>query len=579
MSSPVSYLSPKRLSVGRSDAPAGWAIGSWIICTLLLLPVASIAVLALAPGAGIWPHLFVTVLPNYLLQTFVLLCGIGLITFAIGTLTAWLVTMHSFPLRKVFQWLLLLPLAMPTYIIAYTYVDLLEYSGPVQAALRSAMGWASKADYWFPEVRSLYGAIAIMALVLYPYVFITARASFMKQSVAHMEVARTLGRTPWQVFLTVALPLARPAIVVGVSLAMMESLNDIGAVEHFGVQTLTLGIYTTWLGRGSLAGAAQISLVMFALVFAILWVERASRNQQAFHHTSAHDYPIKRRKLRGLMRWLAFVFCALPIIFGFLIPCGVLLKFAVTHFDEAATPQFAGAVLNTITLAALASVLAVSLGLFLAYANRLHSARPIRLATRLASLGYAIPGTILGIGLLVPFAMFDNAVSKALQGLLGASPGLILTGSICALTLAYSVRFLAISHGNMETGLQRVTPSLAAAARTLGRTPLGALKEVHLPLIRPAMVSAALLVFVDCMKELPATLILRPFNFDTLSTLVYTLASLDQLEESALAALTIVASGIIPVIILSRTMRGKKRSDLLRPAAAADPQTTPTLPG
>jgi iron(III) transport system permease protein len=557
----------------RRQVSLWWNIGTWATSLFLLLPVASIAVLAFVPKENIWPHLMATVLPDYLIQTLSLVTGVGLITFVIGTATAWLVTMHAFPARKVFQWLLLVPLAMPTYIIAYTYVDFFEYSGPFQQTLRSLFGWQLKSDYWFPKVRSIGGAILIMSLVLYPYVFLTARASFMRQSVCHLEVARTLGRTPWQVFTTVALPLARPAIVVGVSLSIMESLNDIGAVEHFGVRTLTLGIYTTWLGRGNLGGAAQIAVVMFAIIIAILWVERASRARQSFHHTTSHDYPIHRTRLHGWRGWLATLACSLPVLFGFVLPGGILVTYAVSRFDDAATPAFAQAVANTIVLAATAALIAVLIGLFLAYANRLRISRTIRFASRLASLGYAIPGTIIGIGLLIPLARADNAISQMSESMFGFATGLLFTGSIAAITIGYVVRFLAIAFGNLESGLQRVTPNLAAAARTLGRTPLGSLREVHLPLIRPALVSAALLVFVDCMKELPATLILRPFNFETLSTMVYTLASLDQLEESALAALTIVASGIIPVIILSRTMRGKKR--LTQPVAMPEVAVSP----
>ncbi|MGI9464179.1 MAG: ABC transporter permease [Aestuariivirgaceae bacterium] len=543
----------------RRDPDFWWRAGALVVSALLLLPIAAITILALAPSENIWPHLVATVLPDYLAQTALLMTGVGLATFLIGTSTGWLITMHRFPGRKMLQWLLLLPLAMPTYIIAYTYVDVFEYAGPFQSALREFAGWQAKADYWFPEIRSMGGAIFVMSLVLYPYVFITARASFMRQSVCHLEVARTLGRTPVGVFFTVALPLARPAIAVGVSLAMMECLNDIGAVEHFGVRTLTLGIYSTWLGRGNLGGAAQIALVMFAFVLALLWLERSGRRNRSFHHTTTHDYPLSRTRLAGWRGWAATVFCLLPAALGFLIPGGVLTSFAVTRFSDAATPEFVTAVVNTLTLAAIAAAVAVLVGLFLAYANRLAGNVMVRMAVRMASVGYAVPGTVLGIGILVPLTATDNAVSRLVEGTFGVSTGLILSGSIAGITFGYVVRFLAISHGNLETGLQRVTPSLAAAARTLGRSPTGALRDVHLPLIRPALVSAALLVFVDCMKELPATLILRPFNFETLSTMVYTLASLDQLEDSALAALTIVASGIIPVIILSRTMSGRKR--------------------
>jgi iron(III) transport system permease protein len=556
---PAPFASFARRYLGLTPGAGWWSAGALVLCLVLLSPVGTIIWLALTPVENIWPHLLSTVLPGYVWRTLALMAGVGTLTFIIGTGTAWLITMCRFPGRRVFQWLLLVPLAMPTYIIAFTYVDIFDYAGPVQSALRALFGWRLKADYWFPEIRSLGGAIVVMSLVLFPYVFLTARASFIKQSVCHLEVARTLGRSPWGVFFSVALPLARPAIAVGVSLAMMECLNDIGAVEFFGVRTLTLGIYSTWLGRGNLGGAAQIAFVMLAFVFAVLWLERAGRRDRAFHHTTKREQPISRFPLSGWRQAAACMACLLPVVFGFALPALVLLGFAVSRFEDAATGAYLVAASNTLMLASLSAVAAVAIGLFLAYANRLAGSGLVRLAVRLASLGYAIPGTVLGIGLLIPLARADNFLSGLAERLTGTATGLIMTGTLIAVSFGYVVRFLAISHGNLETGLEKVTPNLTAAARTLGRSPWRTLIAVHLPLIRPAIVSAALLVFVDCMKELPATLILRPFNFETLATMVYSLASLDQLEESALAALTIVVSGIIPVIVLSRSMLGPRR--------------------
>ena len=546
-------------AVSHSNSPlpqvSWWTAGSLILCALVLVPVVTIAVLALFPTENIWPHLMATVLPGYVWQTLALMAGVGLITLVTGTATAWLITMCKFPGRKVLQWLLLVPLAMPTYIVAYTYVDMLEYAGPVQSLLRDVFGWSAKADYWFPEIRTLSGGIFVLSLVLYPYVFITARATFAKQSVCHLEVARTLGRTAWGTFFSVALPQARPALAVGVSLAMMECLNDIGAVEHFGINTLTLGIYSTWIERGNLGGAAQIAFVMFVFVIALLFVERRGRRNQAFYQTSKRAQPVTRRPLTGWRAAAAVVVCTVPFVLGFLLPGGVLLSFAIAHFEQAANAEYFQAIANTLLLALAATVLAIAAGLFLAYASRLAKSRLVAPAVRLASAGYAIPGTVLGIGILIPLTALDNAVSDFFSRTTGLTTGLMLTGTIAAVSYAYVVRFLAISHGNIDAGLQRITPGLDAAARTLGRNALQTLREVHLPLLRPALISAALLVFVDCMKELPATLLLRPFDFEVLSTMVYTLASLDQLEESALAALTIVAAGIIPVIALSRSLR------------------------
>jgi iron(III) transport system permease protein len=543
------------------------SLGALAISLALALPLIAILYLAFFPTENIWPHLFATVLPGYVWRTVALMAGVGLLTFVIGTATAWLVTMLRFPGRRVFAWALLVPLATPTYIIAYTYVDFFAYPGPFQTMIRDLMGWKTPRDYWFPDIRSLGGAILVLSLVLYPYVYLTARTSFMRQSTAQLEVARTLGRSAWGAFFSVALPLARPAIAVGVSLAMMECLNDIGAAGFFGVQTLSLGIYTTWLGQGNLGGAAQIAVVMLVLVFALLWVERMGRHRQAFAPPAQRNRPIARIRLHGWRLAAAWLACFVPIFFGFIVPGLVLLDFALSRWGAGISAGYFRAMSHSLVLSTVAALIAVLMGLALAYANRMSQNFLVRQAIRLSSIGYAVPGTVLGIGVLVPLAGFDNALDAVMRERFGVSTGLLLSGSIAAITFAYVARFLAISFGNLETGLQRVTPSLAAAARTLGRGPLSAFREVHLPMLRPAIVSAGLLVFVDCMKELPATLILRPFDFETLATTVFTLASLDQLEESALPALTIVLAGLIPVILLSRTLRDPK----LRPAIGAYP--------
>jgi iron(III) transport system permease protein len=539
----------------RSAAERWLTVASSFIGLTLAMPVMTIIVLAAMPTENVWPHLIATVLPGYVWRTVALLAGVGFITFITGTAVAWLVTMCSFPLRRVFQWASLVPMAAPGYIVAYTYVDFLSYAGPLQTWVRGVFGWTRPSDYWFPEIRSLPGAIFVMSMVLYPYVFLTARASFIRQPATQIEVARALGQTPWGAFRTVALPLARPAIAVGVSLALMECLNDIGAAGFFGVRTLALGIYTTWLAQGNLGGAAQISAVMLVFVFALLWTERAGRRQQAFVMPSERARSGGRVKLTGWRRWAAFTVCALPIFLGFVLPGLVLMNFASRRLADAANAAYLEAVSHSLILASTAALIAVGLGLILAYANRLTESPLTAKIIRLASTGYAVPGTVLGIGVLIPLAGFDNALDSFMRDRFGISTGLLLSGSIAAITFAYVVRFLAISFGAIESGLEKVTPNVAAAARTLGRGPIAAFREVHLPLLRPALVSAALLVFVDCMKELPATLILRPFDFETLATTVFTLASLDQLEESALPALTIVAAGLIPVILLSRSLR------------------------
>ncbi len=543
----------------HSPAAERWLNAAAVIAALgLALPVITIAVLAFMPTENVWPHLMATVLPGYIRETLLLLGGVGIVTFVLGTSSAWLVTMCRFPLRRVFQWASLVPMAAPGYIVAYTYVDFLGYAGPLQTKLRALAGWQRPDDYWFPEIRSLGGAIFVMSMVLYPYVFLTARASFIRQPGTQLEVARALGQTAWGAFLRVALPQARPAIAVGVSLALMECLNDIGAAGFFGVRTLSIGIYTTWLAQGNLGGAAQIAAVMLVFVFALLWIERGVRMKQAYAMPAQRARKTLRFTLKGWRAWLAFAICALPVLLGFVIPGLILLNFALRHVSGALSVSFLKAAWHSLVLATSAAVIAVLLGLLLAYANRLTESPATRRIVRLAGAGYAIPGTVLGIGVLIPLAAFDNALDGVMRSSFGVSTGLLLSGSIAAVTFAYVVRFLAISFGTIESGLEKVTPNLAAAARTLGRGPFAALREVHLPLLRPALVSAALLVFVDCMKELPATLILRPFDFETLATTVFTLASLDQLEESAFPALAIVAVGLLPVILLSQTLRDPK---------------------
>jgi iron(III) transport system permease protein len=531
-------------------------VASGSIALTVILPLLTVIFLSFSPQENIWPHLFGTVLPGYIWRTLYVLAGVGILTFIIGTTTAWLVTTHEFPLRKLMQWVCLVPLATPTYIISYTYVDFFNYAGPLQTWLRGVAGWETPQDYFFPEIRSLPGAIFVLSMVLYPYVFMTAQASFLRQSANQLDVARTLGKTAWGAFFSVALPQARPAIVVGISLALMECLNDIAAVGFFGVRTLTLGIYTTWLGEGNLGGAAQLAGVLLIFVFALLWIERRARKLQPKEKQVRQNLSRRRAVLTGWKGTLAMLVCVIPVFFGFILPGLILLRFALRRFSESFSGAYFEAAWNSFVLAVIASVVVVSLGLVLAYANRMRRGNTIRLFIRLAGIGYAIPGTVLGIGVLIPLAAFDNGLDTFMRVNFGVSTGLILSGTMTAIIFAYTVRFLAISFGSLESGLEKVTTNLTSAARTLGRSPFRVFIEIHLPVLRPAIVSAALLTFVDCMKELPTTLILRPFDFDTLATLVFSLASLDQLEASAAPALTIVAAGLIPVILLARNLQG-----------------------
>jgi iron(III) transport system permease protein len=538
------------------NAASPWTLFAAALASVILLPIGTIVVLSLSPQQNIWPHLLQTVLPRAIADTLLLMVGVGGLSLVVGTGTAWLVTMYRFPGRGLLDRLLVLPLAMPTYIVAYCYVELLDYAGPIQYALRGLFGWHNARDYWFPEIRTLGGCILVLSAVLYPYVYLSARASFTQQSVCVLEVARTLGQTPIGAFHRVAVPLARPALAAGVALVLMECLNDLGAAQYLGVQTLTVSIYTTWLQRSNLAGAAQIALVALCLVLALLLGERALRGGARVHHTTGRYRSIPFSDLNGGWAYLAAAACCVPVMIGFILPLLVLLTQASTYLSEALLTGFWRAVRNSVSVAGTAAVTTVGVGLALVYARRLTGHALVRSVVPIASLGYALPGTVLALGLLLPLAMFDNAVDRLLRSLTGASSGLLLSGSLFVIVLAYTVRFLAIALGSLEAGFEKLSPNLDAVARTLGETALSSLRRVHLPLIIPALGAAALLVFVDGMKELPATLLLRPFNFETLATHAYSYAALEQFERAALGALTIVLIGLVPVLLLHQAVAG-----------------------
>ncbi len=545
----------RRYSLRPPYTPVGyWQISVLLISILVLLPIGSLLYLSFTATDNVWSHLFSTVLAGAIWQTFLLMAGVGCLTLIVGTGTAWLVTMYRFPGRAIFDWLLLIPLAMPTYIIAFCYVELLDYSGTLQTILRDIFGWTSAKDYWFPQIRSQGGAIFVMSFVLYPYIYLNARATFIQQSICALEVARTLGRTQLGVFWSIALPMARPALAAGLALALMECLNDIGAVEYLGVNTLTVSVYTTWLERSNLGGASQIASTMLIFVIILFTWERKARKGQQYHSTTGHHRQIPEEQLTGTSGWLASLACFLPILLGFFAPVTVLMQSSIKFAEESLSGHYWQAAQNSLYLSAGTAVSAVTIALVLAYARRVAPTAFIKPAFRITGLGYAIPGTVLAIGILIPLAAFDNSLDGFMRNTFGISTGLLLSGSTFALILAYTIRFLAVSNGAVESGLKRISINLDAASRALGETAFGTLKRVHLPILKPALGTAALLVFVDTMKELPATLLLRPFNFDTLATHVYNFASLEQFEESALAALTIVLFGLAPVILLSKTI-------------------------
>jgi iron(III) transport system permease protein len=540
-----------------------FAAAAFAVSALILIPVLTILLLALAPAPGVWAHLIGTVLPFSVQQTVLLMAGVGLLTLVTGTGTAWLVTMYDFPGRRVFDWLLVLPLALPTYISAYCYGEFLDFTGPPQTALRWMFGFTRYQDYWFPNVRTLGGAIFVLSAVLYPYVYLAARASFLQQSHNTLEVARTLGRSGFGAFIAVGLPMARPALAAGVSLALMECLNDIGAVEYLGVQTLTASIYAAWLQRSSLAGAAQIALVLFAFVLALVLIERWARARRRFDNASRQRLHSEQTLTRatGL---LAAGACALPVLIGFAVPVGVLLRGAMQYGAAMSLRDYAAAAGTSFLLALVTALLVVALAMVVGAALRLGGSLAVRSAARLAALGYAMPGTVVALGVVIPLATLDNTVSGFAERLWGFKSGLLLSGTAFALVLAYVIRFLAVGLGPVEAGWQRLSPHLDAAARTLGAGPVKLLRAVHLPLLRPALGAAALLVFVDTMKELSATLLLRPFDFETLATQIYVFASQEQFERSAIPALIIVGVGLVPLLLLNRTMQLGSTGGLLR---------------
>lgn len=548
----------------RLKAPAisGWAFATLGVALVVAAPTLWVVGIAAGPSGDIWSHLVETVLGRLVWTTLALMAGVGLGTFVIGTATAWIVTMCRFPGQKIFEWALLIPMAVPAYVIAYVYTDLLEYSGPVQALIRDLGGFETRRDYWFPDIRSLGGAIAMMTLVLYPYVYLMARAAFLEQSVCVLEASRTLGRGPWASFFKVALPLARPAIAVGVSLVMMETLNDFGTVDFFAVATFTAGIFDVWLNMNSPSGAAQLATVLLTFVIVLVGLERYGRRQQKFHHTSSHIRALSGYKLSPALGWAAFAACAIPVALGFVLPAIVLGSYALDFYQDTLDANFWVFTLNSLALSTAAAGVAIVLGVFLAYSLRLGRAPWLNAVARLAALGYAVPGAVLAIGILMFLGFVDNTVDGAMQSTFGISTGLIFSGTVVAITFGYVVRFLSLSFGAAESGLAKVTANMDGAARTLGAGPLQTLRRVHLPMLKGSIMTAALLVFVDCMKELPMTVILRPFDFGTLATFVHQYASDEMLPEAALAALTIVAAGIVPVIILSLTIAKSRVSHL-----------------
>jgi iron(III) transport system permease protein len=534
------------------------------IAVLLAVPVVSVALSVFSGDSSVFLHLAETVLPEYIRNTLVLAALVVFGVLMVGVPAAWLTAACEFPGRRWLEAALVLPLAAPAYVLAYAYSDFLSSFGPVQAAWRSLTG-AEIGDYWFPEIRSLPGAALMLVLVLYPYVYVLARARFLSESAAALDAARMLGRSAWNAFFTVSLPLARPALAAGAALALMETLADYGTVSYFGVPVFTTGIYRAWFGLQDPGAAAQLAAILVGFVALILLAERFARGGARFHETGRRDARPARLQLRGGKAAAAIFACSVPPLLGFAVPAGVLLHLLLQ--TGAPERDFGAHLVHSLVLAGAAAVLATLVAFVLAFARKEGPRSVAGRAASLAGLGYAVPGAVIAVGVLVPFAAFDNLVDAGARSALGVSTGLVLTGSIAGLVFAYLVRYLAVAQQSVAAGLERITPSIGAAARLLGRGPWDVMRRVHLPLIAPSALTAALLVFVDVMKELPATLMLRPFNFDTLAIAAHNYAGDERLGQAAAPSLAIVAAGIIPCILLIRGI-----------AAVAHGRETPPLP-
>lgn len=534
-----------------------WHITVLVIALICALPILSVLGSVFRPSGEVWHHLANTVLTEYVTNSLLLVVGVSFGTLTMGISTAWLTSVCRFPGRKVFQWMLLLPMALPAYIIAYTYTGMFDVAGPVQSGIRIWFD-VSYGEYWFPEIRSIWGAIFMLSLVLFPYVYLLARAAFLEQSVVALEASRSLGSGLWRSFFQVALPMARPAIIAGLSLVLMETLADFGTVQYFGISTFTTGIFRTWFGLGDSTAAAKLSAILLIFVFFLITIERLSRKQARYHHVSNREKAHQRITLTGKEAWLATSACFLPLFFGFILPVIQLIIWAIETYEDMVDKEFISLVMNSLGLAVTAAMLALILALIMGYGQRLQKTPLIQFAVRVSSLGYAIPATVIAVGVMLPMAWLDNTLDSWMRVTFNYSTGLLFSGTLFALMFAYMVRFLAVSVGTVEAALGKIKLSMDDTARSLGLKPMQVLTLVHMPIMRRSLITAILLVFVDVLKELPATLILRPFNFNTLAVKAYELASDERLADASTAALSIVLAGVIPVILLSQSInRGR----------------------
>ncbi|WP_271880880.1 ABC transporter permease [Phaeobacter italicus] len=542
---------PSKRRRSKKSGGTAFAIVAWIVALACLLPMVAVALAAATGGTDTIRHLMETVLAGYAGTTLVLVLLVAIGTGMVGVGAAWLVTMTQFPGVRLLEVVLVLPLAFPAYVLAYAYTFILDHPGIVQSTLREVTGWGPR-DYWFPEIRSVGGAALMLVLVLYPYVYLLARAAFVQQSAGAFLAARALGNTSLQAFWRVSLPMARPAIASGVLLAVMETIADFGTVSYFGVQTFATGIYTSWFSLGDRTGAAQLALCLLGFALALALAERTSRGRARYHHAGKQQAKMPPVELRGGQAALAIVFCALPVLLGFVLPVLVLFEMGLESEQSLFSKRYLGFLQNSVTLAMTAAMLTVGAAICLGFYQRLRPGRPSALAGHVSRLGYAVPGGVIAVGLMVPFAAFDNALDAWMRANFEIRTGLLITGSIWLLVAAYMVRFMAAALGAYEGGQATLHANMDAAARSLGQGPLGMLRRVHLPILTPSLMTALLIVFVDVMKELPATLIMRPFNYDTLAVQAYRLASDERLEGAAVPSLVIMLVGLLPVILICR---------------------------
>ncbi len=535
-----------------------WQTGGWILAFLLALPIVAIFYTAMGESDSVFSHLINTVMSTYASNTFWLVLLTVFFALILGLPSAWLMAMCRLPGERVLQWALVLPLAMPGYIIGYVYTGWFDFAGPIQIGLRDLFGWQSVHDYWFPNLRSLWGASFVLALVLYPYVYLLCRAAFMEQSVSLLQSARLLKCSPWQSFWRVSLPLARPAIAVAMSLVAMETLGDFGTVSYFAVNTLTTAVYDTWLGYSNLNAAAKISALMLVVIFVLISAERFSRRRQQLFQQGQNSCDDVRYQLKGKRLSFAMIWCWGLVFLAFLLPVAQLGYYAIHYFEQSWTNAFHQYSWHSVLVSLCSAVIAVLMALLVNFYRRLDSRSFSVIPMRIGSLGYAVPGTVLAIGVMIPLTVLDHSINDFARDWSLGRPGLIFSGTLIALIVAFVVRFSAVAIGSIESSLAKISPSLDMASKTMGYGAMAMLRRVHLPLIRRGCLIAGLLVFIESMKELNAALLLRPFNFETLATYVYNFASDEQLELAALPAILLVLVGLIPLILINRSLEKNK---------------------